>query len=97
MQILTWIRQSIPLLTFALGMMGWMFLPSLFPALSFQSKAVLTFFLSLTTLSWLLLPLGAKLMEIIKVIAYGLFFITLILNLEPFYMTFLEGKLIYSN
>ncbi|MBX9786239.1 MAG: type IV secretory system conjugative DNA transfer family protein [Alphaproteobacteria bacterium] len=96
MQILTWIRQSIPLLTFALGMMGWMFLPSLFPALDFQSKAILTFFLSLTVLSCLLLPLGARLMEIIKVIAYGLFFITLILSLEPFYMTFLEGKLIYS-
>ena len=96
MQILTWIRQSIPLLTFALGMMGWMFLPSLFPALSFQSKAVLTFFLSLTALSGLLLPLGARLMEVLKIIAYGLFFITLILSLEPFYMTFLEGKLIYS-
>lgn len=96
MQILTWIRQSIPLLTFALGMMGWIFLPSLFPALGFQSKVVLTFFLSLTALSCLLLPLGARLMEVIKVIAYGLFFITLILSLEPFYMTFLEGKLIYS-
>lgn len=96
MQILTFLRHSIPLLIFALGMMVWRSLPSFVPALSFQSKALLTFFLSLTVLSCLLLPLGAQLMEILKITVYGLFFVTFVLALEPFYNTVLEGKLIYS-
>ncbi|MBY0500446.1 MAG: type IV secretory system conjugative DNA transfer family protein [Alphaproteobacteria bacterium] len=96
MQILTWIRQSIPLFTFVMGMMAWVMLPSHFEALGFQSKALFTFFLSLTVLSCLLLPLGARFMEILKIGVYILFFITFILTLEPFYITFLEGKMIYS-
>ncbi|MBP9691733.1 MAG: type IV secretory system conjugative DNA transfer family protein [Alphaproteobacteria bacterium] len=96
MQILTLLRQSIPLLTFAMGMTAWRIFPSHFEALHFQSKALFTFSLSLTTLSCLLLPLGARLMEILKIIVYGLFLITFILTLEPFYSTFLEGRSIYS-
>lgn len=93
MQILTFLRQFIPIFTFALGMIAWMFCPSY---LESQSKALLAFVLSLTILSCLLLPLGARVMEILKITAYELFFITFILTLEPFYITFLEGKLIYS-
>ncbi|MBP9692427.1 MAG: type IV secretory system conjugative DNA transfer family protein, partial [Alphaproteobacteria bacterium] len=96
MHILTLLRQAIPLLTFALGMMAWVLLPSYLGALDFQSKALLTFMLSLTVLSGLLLPLRAQLMEILKVTTYGLFLITFILTLEPFYRSFLDGKLIYS-
>jgi len=36
-------------------------------------------------------------MEILKIVAYCLFFMTLILALEPFYLTFLDGKAIYLN
>lgn len=35
-------------------------------------------------------------MEVLKVGVYILFFITFILTLEPFYIAFLEGKMIYS-
>ena len=96
MPILTLFRQSIPLFIFVMGMMAWVFIPSHFGALEFQSKAFFTFFLSLTVLSCLLLPLRARFMEILKIGVYVLFFITFILTLEPFYRTFLEGKIIYS-
>ncbi|MBS0271686.1 MAG: type IV secretory system conjugative DNA transfer family protein [Proteobacteria bacterium] len=97
MQILTLLRKLIPLLTFGMGMAGWRVLPRTFWAFNFQSKALFTLFLSLTVLSCLLLPLGSRVMEILKIGAYTLFFITLVLALEPFYLTYLDGKYIYLN
>ena len=96
MQILSLIRQSLPLLIFAMGITAWAVIPSHFGALEFQSKALFTFVLSLTVLSCLLLPLHARSTEILKIGVYILFFITFILTLEPFYRTFLEGKIIYA-
>lgn len=97
MQILTFLRQLIPLLTFGMGMAAWTLLPRTFSALGFQSKALFTFFLSLTVLSCLLLHLGSRVMEILKIVVYALFFITFILALEPFYLTYLDGQYIYLN
>gem|GEM_PF-938328 len=97
MRILTLLRKSIPLLTFGMGMTAWTLLPHTFWAFNFQSKALFTLFLSLTVLSCLLLSLGSKVMEILKIIAYVLFFMTFVLALEPFYLTYLDGQYIYLN
>jgi len=96
MQLLPLLRQSIPLFTLALGIWGWVSIPSIVPALGFQEKALFSIFLSLTVLSCLLVPLEAKSIEILKITAYGLFFATFVLAFEPFYLTFLEGKLMYA-
>jgi len=97
MKLQSLLRQSIPLLTFLIGITAWIMLPQTFLAFGYQSKALFTFFLSLTVLSCLFLSLRSQIMEILKVIAYLLFFITLVLAIEPFYLIYLDGKIIYLN
>ena len=58
-------------------------------------KAIFTFSLSLTLFSCLLLSLGPRLMEMLKVLAFLLLTLTFILSLEPFYLIFLEAKWLY--
>mgnify|MGYP001224354997 CR=1 FL=1 len=97
MKILTLFRQSIPFLTLIVEMTVWTLLPQAFLAFGYQSKALFTFLLSLTVLSCLFLPLRSQIMEILKMTAYCLFFMTFILALEPFYRTYLDAQYIYLN
>ncbi len=80
---------------FVCGMALWFGAPQYYPPLLYQSKAIFTFFLSLTLFSCLLLSLGPRVMEMLKVLAFLLLTITFIFSLEPFYLTFLKAKWLY--
>ena len=82
-------------LIFLCGMVLWVVAPQYYPPLLYQSKALFTFSLSLTLFSCLLLSLGPRVMEMLKVLAFLLLTITFILSLEPFYIIFLEAKWVY--
>ena len=73
-------------------MVLWLLAPSYWQPLLFQSKAIFVFSLSLTLFSCLLLSLGPRLMETIKILAFVLLVVTFLLSLEPFYLTFLDAK-----
>jgi len=85
----------IPLFTFLFGMGLWFLAPNYYGPLLLQSKAILAFSISLTLFSCLLLSLGPRLMEMLKVLAFLLLALTFVLSLEPFYLTFLEAKRVY--
>ena len=90
------LKHLLPLLVMGGGLGLWGWLLEVWDPLRFQSKALLSFILSLTLLSCLWLSLKSHLLEIIKITAYLLFFVTFILAFEPFYHLLLEGKALYA-